>query len=155
MAKKFTLKNRYKIDLTNKMELGAIPKQTLYKRFTDGRISGLLAEDLLNALYNNLTKAPSESSPYDLLDDNGNKYESRVVTKRGVNLNPSNQIGSGRSYNEDKHRTKHESLYAYIFIDVRDSPIFYIVGINRNDVPFVKKLSPNSFDKLLKDLKIS
>jgi hypothetical protein len=54
MAKKFTLKNRYKIDLTNKMELGAIPKQTLYKRFTDGRISGLLAEDLSEALYNNL-----------------------------------------------------------------------------------------------------
>ena len=138
MAKQFLLNQRYKIDLTNRMQFGEVSKQVLYQRFTDGRISGLLAEDLLYALYNNFTKSPSEGSAYDLLDDDGNKYEVRVITKGGVSLIPSAQIGVGRQYNEEKHKDKHESLHAYVFIDVRDSPIFYITGISRNDVPFTK-----------------
>lgn len=155
MASKFKIGERAKLDLTDKMQLGPIKKQTLYERFTDGRISGLLAEDLVSALYNNLTKSPAENTPYDLIDVDGNKYEVRTVTKGGVQLIPSAQIGTGRKYDEDKHRVKHDSLYAYIFIDVRDSPLFYITGIKKSDVPFKKKLTSAGFNNLLENLHIN
>ncbi len=154
MAEKFILGKRTKLDLTDRMQLGPISKQTLYQRFTDGRIFGLLAEDLANALYNNLTKAPSKTTSYDLIDGNGNKYEVRTVTRGGVNLIPSAQIGAGRSYDEVKHQTKHDSLYAYIFIDVRNSPLFYITGVHISNIPFIKSLTGKNFDRLLKNLDI-
>ena len=142
----------YKLDLTDRIRFGPIKKQILYERFTDGRISGLLAEDLANSLYNNLMKSPTEQSSYDIMDDEGNRYECRTITLRGANLIPSNQIGKGRQYDAEAHHKKVGSLHAYIFTDIRHSPIFYIVAIPVKQLGGAKRISTNQFDGLISDL---
>ena len=124
----------YQLDLTNKMQFGPIKKQILYERFTDGRISGLLAEDLAKSLYNNISKAPNARSSYDFVDDDGKKYECRTITARGASLLPSNQLGKGRTKDIGKFYEKLDMLYAFVFLDVRDSPIFRIVAVPVDDV---------------------
>ena len=141
----------YRLDLTNKIKFGPIKKQTLYERFTDGRISGLLSEDLANALYNNVTKSPSEKSTFDIMDDEGRKYECRTLTDSGASLLPSSQVGVGRSYNETEHIRKIEALHAYIFTDIRNSPIFKIVAIPIEDLGKRKRISSKQFDELIEN----
>ena len=144
----------YKLDLTNKIEFGPIKKQTLYERFTDGRISGLLSEDLANALYNNITKSPSEKSTFDIMDNEGRKYECRTLTESGASLLPSNQVGKGRYYNETEHVRKLEALHAYIFTDIRNSPIFRIVAIPIEDLGQRKRISCKMFDELIENCNV-
>ncbi len=142
----------YKLDLTDKIRFGPIKKQILYERFTDGRISGLLAEDLANSLYNNLMKSPTERSSYDIMDDNGHRYECRTITPRGANLIPSNQIGKGRQYDAEAHHKKVDSLHAYIFTDIRHSPIFYIVAIPVEQLGGAKNITTKQFDLLVSEM---
>ena len=143
----------YKLDLTDKIKFGPIKKQILYERITDGRISGLLSEDLANSLYNNITKSPSENSNYDIMDDDGNKYECRTITRLGANLVPSNQLGKGRSIDLAKHEQKLESIFAYIFTDVRNSPIFRIVAIPVATLGKRTRITGLQFEELIENFK--
>ena len=142
----------YELNLTNKVQLGPISKQVLYERLTDGRISGLLAEDLANAIFNNVSKAPSERAPFDLIDEEGHRYECRTITKGGTALVPSNQLGQGRHYDRVAHKKKVDSLYAYLFVDVRDSPLFQLVAFTTDQIPFQRRLKTNEFDDLISEL---
>lgn len=142
----------YCLDLTDKVQLGPISKQTLYERLTDGRISGLLAEDLANALYNNMTKAPSQNSGFDLFDSEGRKYECRTVTRGGTNLVPAVQIGAGRKIDLAKHQEKLDYLYAYVFVDVRNSPLFRLVAIEVERLESRLRITPSEFEQLINEL---
>lgn len=143
----------YRLDLTDKIMFGPIKKQILYERFTDGRISGLLSEDLANSLYNNITKAPSEKSFYDVMDDEGRKYECRTITRKGSSLLPSNQLGQGRRRDLQKHQEKQRSLFAYIFTDIRHSPIFRIVAVPINLLDGKTSITSLQFDRLIKQMR--
>ena len=149
---KLQLGIRYELNLTGRVELGPIKKQVIYERLTDGRIAGLLGEDFANAIYNNVTKSPSENEGHDLQDTRGRLYEVRSVTKNGVKLIPSAQIGSGRKYDKTAHQAKIDSLYAFVFMDVRNSPILTFVGIEAEQLRWNKALSPKQFDALIADL---
>ncbi len=153
--RKLELEHKYVLDLTDKIQLGPIKRQVLYERLTDARISGLLVEDLADAIYNNVTKSPSPASSYDLMDDDGNKYESRIVNMRGASLIPANQVGSGRRYNRENHLAKLASLYAYLFVDVRSSPVFSIVAFPVGILGERKRITTIRFDELVKPIPVT
>ena len=142
----------YRLDLTNKVKLGPISKQILYERLTDGRIFGLLAEDLVNSIYNNITKAPSQRSSFDFLDVEGRKYECRTITHHGANLVPAAQIGAGRKIDLGKHKQKLDMLHAYVFVDVRDSPRFSLVAISVERLHKKIRISVKEFEELINGL---
>ena len=142
----------YLLYMESCIQFGPIQKQVLWVRFTDGRNIGLLSEDLIAALFNNLSKSPSSKDAYDFSDREGRKYECRTVTKRGVGLLPSKQVGTGRKYNALEHKEKRAMLHAYIFVDVRDSPLFRITMIEEKRIPDKHRLSAIDFDKLLEEI---
>lgn len=125
----------YEFDLSDAIRFGPIRKQKLWDKFTDGRIAGLLGQAFVESMYNNFSPAPSENSSYDLIDDNGNHYEVRTFTRNGASLIPSAQRGTGRTFNEKEYLAKRNNIHAYIFIDIRNSPKFSIIGILESDLP--------------------
>lgn len=150
--RKFEFRTWYKANYKEQIKFGPIKKQELWSFFTDGRVMGLLNEKLLTSLFNNISPAPSNNSSYDVVIDGKHKCEVRSVTK-DVKLIPSKQIGTGRQYDEKAYKEKRKCLYAYIFVDVIDSPEFSIVGILESQIPSKKGFSRNSFLKMITDLK--
>ena len=68
------------------------------------------------------TLAPSEGAAFDLRDPNGNLWEVRSITKGGVYFNPSGQVGSGRSFDEDGFLAKVDGIEGYILTDIVSFP---------------------------------
>lgn len=153
--RKFEVGILYKLDLTGKIKFGPIPQQLLWHKFTDGRVFGLLGEALVKAIYNNLSESPSASAAFDFIDADGKTYEVRTITKSGASLLPSAQIGAGRKFDEKDYLAKRKSIYAYIFIDNRQSPIFRIAGIKEEDLPPyppARKITLPKFEALISNL---
>jgi hypothetical protein len=73
---------------------------------TDRRRVSFIIERRLKWEHPGWTLAPSEGAGYDLLDPNGGLREVRSITRNGVYFNPSNQVGSGRSFSESLFQTK-------------------------------------------------
>ena len=144
-----TLKSKvvYTVNLTGCMSLGPIPPQVLYEKLTDGRIAGLLMEEMHNHLFRNVAMAPSRKSSFDLYVDDL-RYEARTITKAGVKLIPSSQIGTGRTYDEDAYINKRDSIDGYVFADVRNSPVLRILRLREVDVPLQRSLSGRECDAL-------
>ena len=147
MKEPLQLKVVYRLDLTDKIRFGSLEKDALYKRFSDGRIPGLLARDLMCDLYGNLSKSPSSDSH--IMDTDKNRYKCHMVTLRGVKLLLSNQVGKGRQFNREAHLGDLKKLRAFIFMDTRKSPIFRIVAIPVGDLDEAIKLKAEQFDSLI------
>ena len=71
------------------------------------------------------------------------KYESRVVTKSGVSLLPSNQKGVGRKYNKKEYLKRRRLIDRYVFTSVVNSPTLRVVMLSESDVPQTKSLNLN------------
>ena len=67
--------------------------------------------------------APSEGAGYDLLDPDGGMWEVRSITRQGVYFNPSNQVGSGRVFNEDGFQSKLKGIEGFILSDIVGFPV--------------------------------
>lgn len=89
--------------------------------FKDGRRGGPLVENRVIADLGG-TKAPSEGSPFDYVNEDGQKFEIRAVTDKGVSFAPSNQTGAGRSFNQDGFLEKLDLVDGYIFADLTQFP---------------------------------
>lgn len=57
----------FTLDLTNKISIGNIPKNILYDRLNDGRILGLLVEDIISYEFNGITRVLSNGCSHDLI----------------------------------------------------------------------------------------
>jgi len=89
---------------------------------TDGRRASFIVERRLKWMHEGWTLAPSEGASYDLQDPDGGLWEVRSITKRGVYFNPSGQVGSGRSFNEEGFRAKVDGIEGYILTDIANFP---------------------------------
>ena len=67
--------------------------------------------------------APSEGAGYDLLDPEGGMWEVRSITRQGVYFNPSNQVGSGRVFNEHGFQAKLAGIKGFILSDIVSFPV--------------------------------
>lgn len=147
MATRMKLGVSYKLDLSHHMQFGPIPKQSLWKAFTDGRVAGVLNELLCVELFNNLSHAPASGAMYDLIDSDGNWYEARAVTKWGVKLIPSSMWGASRTLDKKAYRKRLKQLHGFVFTDVRNSPQFTITFVPVSKIPAsARDMSAKQFD---------
>jgi hypothetical protein len=99
---------------------------------TDGRRVSFIIERRLKWDHPGWTLAPSEGAGYDLTDPNGGKWEVRSVTGGGVYFNPSNQVGSGRRFNELGFQDKLSRINGFILADIMVFPCvdIYVVPVS-------------------------
>jgi hypothetical protein len=90
---------------------------------TDGRRVSFIIERRLKWENPGWELAPSEGAGYDLLDPEGGMWEVRSITGGGVYFNPSNQVGSGRKFNEDGFQLKMSGIKGFILSDIVGFPV--------------------------------
>ena len=90
---------------------------------TDGRRVSFIIERRLMWENPGWKLAPSEGAGYDLLDPEGGMWEVRSITRQGVYFNPSNQVGSGRLFNEDGFQAKLSGIKGFILSDIVGFPL--------------------------------
>lgn len=90
--------------------------------FMDGRRVSFIIERRLKWDHPGWDLAPSEGAGWDLMDPEGQKWEVRSITGGGVYFNPSNQVGSGRSFNEDGFKSKLDGIRGFILSDIMTFP---------------------------------
>lgn len=98
---------------------------------TDGRRVSFMIERRLAQENPGWQLASSEGAGYDLLDPSGGKWEVRSITRSGVYFNPSNQVGSGRTFNEQGFQEKLEEVKGFILSDIVEFPMVnvYVVPV--------------------------
>lgn len=98
---------------------------------TDGRRVSFIIERRLKWENPGWLLAPSEGAGYDLLDPDGGKWEVRSITAQGVYFNPSNQVGSGRKFNENGFQAKLTGIKGFILSDIVGFPVVdvYVVPV--------------------------
>ncbi len=110
-----------------------ISNEDVIEYFTDGRrVSFIVERRLRDELKWEL--ASSEGAGYDLISPQGQKWEVRSISKRGVYFNPSNQVGSGRSFDEDKFMEKLNEIEGFILADIVNFPEINVYFISSLDV---------------------
>jgi hypothetical protein len=100
-----------------------VTTQDVREYLTDGRRVSFIIERRL--MWENLgwKLAPSEGAGYDLLDPQGAMWEVRSITRQGVYFNPSNQVGSGRVFNESGFQAKLALIKGFILSDIVGFPV--------------------------------
>ena len=118
------MKNRFTIqwDESQLAEAFRVEVKDVREYFMDGRRVSFIIERRLKWDHPGWTLAPSEGAGYDLMDPSGDKWEVRSVTGGGVYFNPSNQVGSGRKFNEDGFRGKLADIKGFILSDIMTFP---------------------------------
>jgi hypothetical protein len=89
--------------------------------FTDGRRVSFLLERRIRDAFDGWQLAPSEGAGFDLIDDNGGKWEVRSITKN-IYFCPSNMVGKGRTFEEAGFLAKLDDIEGYICSDVLSFP---------------------------------
>jgi hypothetical protein len=123
---------KYIIEIKD-FSFGPIPKEVLIKNFKDGRAFGLIGEYILPAISGGKIKKTSGNKAYDF-SKKGIKIEQRTLTEGGLNLIPSNQIGSGRSYNIKKFKNKLDSIDWIFIIDNSKFPFLEAVFVKASKI---------------------
>lgn len=119
MEKQFTM-------TWDEMELARafkVSPEDVREYLTDGRRVSFIIERRLKWENPGWQLAPSEGAGYDLLDPDGGMWEVRSITRQGVYFNPSNQVGSGRRFNEDGFQLKMSGIKGFILSDIVGFPV--------------------------------
>ena len=72
--------------------------------------------------WNGGSLAPSEGAGWDVQDAEGNKWEVRSISKRGIYFCPSYMVGSGRTFNEPGFLQKLDDISGYAVSDISQFP---------------------------------
>ena len=100
-----------------------VSEQDIQEYLTDGRRASFIIERRLKWDNPEWQLAPSEGAGFDLIDPNGGRWEVRCITKQGVYFNPSNQVGSGRVFDEAEFLNKLRSVAGFILADITKFPV--------------------------------
>ena len=90
--------------------------------FTDGRRVSFILERRLAFEVLKGKLASSEGAGFDLLDQEGKKWEVRSITRGGIYFCPSYMVGSGRSFEEQGFLSKLSEIEGYIVSDIELFP---------------------------------
>lgn len=96
--------------------------------FMDGRRISFVVERRLRDSFPGWKLAPSEGAGFDLIDDEGNNWEVRSITKN-IYFCPSAMVGKGRVFEELGFLAKLDDVKGYICADVYkfpNVPVFFV-----------------------------
>ena len=119
------MKKRFKMcwDMQALASAFKVTTDDIKEYMTDGRRVSFIIERRLKWEHPGWSLAASEGAGHDLLDPDGNKWEVRSITKRGVYFTPSNQVGSGRMFDEQGFRNKLSEIKGFILTDIVNFPV--------------------------------
>jgi hypothetical protein len=99
---KFTFNGRaaFDVDLTGRLRIGALSIHKLHHALSDGRVLGLLVEDLLACEVHGLAKAEHSGAAHDLFCSGlRSTYECKTSKTGSFSVAPSRMKGIGRTFN--------------------------------------------------------
>lgn len=121
------------------MSFGAIPLDILAKVLRDGRpVSHLIFQQLLNRFAN---LSSNSQKKLELRGDDGEIFIVKTITKEGVNLIPSKNIGVGRHYDMKSYQEVLRQISGFIFVDVTQMPVIRYAAIPIDIIPFKANLT--------------
>ena len=140
-----------------------IPERELYHFFADGRVTGLLMDQMLNSRYKNLSAMRNGANKgFDLYQNGGDGatpakpllWETKVWTKHGCDLAPSVMKGKGRTYDKDEFHANAKKLTGgFIVVDIRQFPAMKVFGITTAQhaaLGHPRKITDDIFHRLIK-----
>ena len=96
--------------------------EDIKEMMTDGRRASFIIERRLVLEHPGWQLAKSEGAAYDLIDPDKRTWEVRSITRGGVYFNPSNQVGSGRRFEEAGFQRKLDGIEGFILTDIVTFP---------------------------------
>ncbi|TAE89487.1 MAG: hypothetical protein EAZ81_12970 [Verrucomicrobia bacterium] len=99
-----------------------ISEEDVRAYFTDGRRVSFILERRIAYEVLGGSLAHSEGAGYDVLDQQGRKWEVRSISRGGIYFCPSYMVGSGRSFDENGFRAKLNEIAGYIVSDIESFP---------------------------------
>lgn len=102
--------------------------------FTDGRRVSFVVERRISREVMKGNLADSEGDPYDLVADDGTKWEVRSLTRQGMYFCPSYMVGSGRSFDEAGFLAKVAGISGYLVAHVDEFPSITIWKVDSETV---------------------
>lgn len=91
--------------------------------FTDGRrVSFIIERRIAYEFFSKGNMAPTEGADYDVLDNEGGKWEVRCISEGGIYFCPSYMVGSGRSFKKKGFLAKLGEIKGYIIADICEFP---------------------------------
>lgn len=107
-----------------------IEPEDVQEYFTDGRRVSFIVERRIAREILKGKLAPTEGAGYDIIDSQGNKWEVRSITERGIYFCPSYMVGSGRQFNKNGFLKKLGGIKGFIIADIKSFPSipFWIIS---------------------------
>ena len=128
-----------------------IDENTSDNLFKDGRIFGLIVENIVSNFFN-LEKVYG-CEDHDLEDKRQQlNYEVKTLTKQGVKTCPSYMVGKGRKYNIEEHKKYLLNKNGIFIVDNTDFPIITIYYIKDTIKLLFKNMNYKKAVELLNDL---
>ncbi len=90
--------------------------------FTDGRRVAFIIERRISKEVVRGSLASSEGAAFDLVDEQGGKWEVRSISSSGIYFCPSYMVGSGRSFELQGFLRKLNEIRGYILSDITSYP---------------------------------
>ncbi len=123
----------------------------------DGRLLGLIAEQIVVGRFDNMKASGRSASSYDLLEypvgGGLRAWEQKVAAQsKSVSLVASCMKGVGRTFDETKHRERRKGLYGYILIDLSRFPLMRMRGVTIAELDsrgWSKEIRRTDLDNLL------
>ncbi len=148
-------------DIKKLAEALKIRESDVREYFTDGRRVSFILERRIAYERLSARLPESEGADYDLIDDQGGKWEVRSVSASGIYFCPSYMVGSGRSFNVAGFIEKTRNLKGYVIADIERFPEirYWIIEVNtvlkwwnQGELGTTTKISRNKFLSLINNL---
>ena len=129
---KIELDKVYEFKIKN-YSFGDLSTTEMNEIYKDGRVASHLLEPQLVCWFPELTHVKG-CKDHDHIDKGGQKYDAKNFTKRGMQFRPSNQIGTGRTFDYDAMVEKADGMI-YSACDIVDFP--HVQGVFKKGMDLV------------------
>ena len=138
----FSFDKIYTLNLYNEISVGNMNRRKCHKLLKDGRVLGLILEDLITDIFKNINFSDDGK-----ILCNNTLSEIKVLTNHGSVLCKSYMTGFGRSFNQHEHISNVKETDYYIFVDNTSSPILKVIPIKTCDKLYANQISYYDFYK--------
>ena len=131
---KIEFNKTYHFDIpTDQFRWCDMDKEELIELFRDGRVASFFFERQIPHWFPELTFIPGDKKGYDHIDEQGNKYDAKGLTKGGCKFMPSSMLGTGRKFDAESAHA-HADEISYIIHDIREFPSINLIFKKGSDL---------------------